>query len=74
MTINYRLGFLGFFAHPDLTKEGGGTSGNYALYDMRKLPVGKREYCRLRRRPGADHRRRSVRRCGRDPVPCTLPR
>ena len=36
VTINYRLGFLGFFAHPDLTKEGGGTSGNYALYDMRK--------------------------------------
>ena len=28
VTINYRLGFLGFFAHPDLTKEGGGTSGN----------------------------------------------
>ena len=36
VTINYRLGFLGFFAHPDLTAEGGGTSGNYALYDMRK--------------------------------------
>ena len=35
-TINYRLGFLGFFAHPDLTAEAGGTSGNYALYDMRK--------------------------------------
>lgn len=36
VTINYRLGFLGFFAHPDLTREAGGTSGNYALYDMRK--------------------------------------
>ena len=36
VTINYRLGFLGFFAHPDLTAEAGGTSGNYALYDMRK--------------------------------------
>jgi len=36
VTINYRLGFYGFFAHPDLTVEGGGTSGNYALYDMRK--------------------------------------
>ena len=35
VTINYRLGFFGFFAHPDLTKEAG-TSGNYALYDMRK--------------------------------------
>ena len=36
VTINYRLGFLGFFAHPELTREAGGTSGNYALYDMRK--------------------------------------
>ncbi len=36
VTINYRLGFFGFFAHPDLTEEAGGTSGNYALYDMRK--------------------------------------
>jgi para-nitrobenzyl esterase len=36
VTINYRLGFFGFFAHPELTKEEGGTSGNYALYDMRK--------------------------------------
>ena len=36
VTSNYRLGFWGFFAHPDLTAEAGGTSGNYALYDMRK--------------------------------------
>ena len=36
VTINYRLGFYGFFAHPELTKEANGTSGNYALYDMRK--------------------------------------
>ncbi|MBO4825465.1 MAG: carboxylesterase family protein, partial [Lachnospiraceae bacterium] len=36
VTINYRLGFYGFFAHPDLTAEASGTSGNYALYDMRK--------------------------------------
>ncbi len=35
VTINYRLGFYGFFAHPELTEEAGGTSGNYALYDMR---------------------------------------
>ena len=34
VTINYRLGFFGFFAHPDLTKEGNGTSGNYALFDI----------------------------------------
>lgn len=36
VTINYRLGFFGFFAHPELTEEADGTSGNYALYDMRK--------------------------------------
>ena len=36
VTINYRLGFFGFFAHPELTAEGGGTSGNYALYDIRQ--------------------------------------
>ena len=36
VTINYRLGFFGFFAHPDLTEEGDGTSGNYAFYDIRK--------------------------------------
>lgn len=36
VTINYRLGFYGFFSHPELTEEAGGTSGNYALYDMRK--------------------------------------
>lgn len=36
VTINYRLGLFGFFAHPELTKEGNGTSGNYGLYDVRK--------------------------------------
>lgn len=36
VTINYRLGFFGFFAHPELTEEGGGTSGNYALFDIVK--------------------------------------
>ncbi|MCF0115945.1 MAG: carboxylesterase family protein [Erysipelotrichaceae bacterium] len=35
VTINYRLGFYGFFCHPELTEEGNGTCGNYALYDMR---------------------------------------
>jgi len=32
--VNYRLGALGFLAHPELSAEGGGSSGNYALYDM----------------------------------------
>jgi para-nitrobenzyl esterase len=34
VTFNYRLGAMGFFAHPALTAEGGGTSGNYGLMDM----------------------------------------
>jgi para-nitrobenzyl esterase len=33
VTMNYRLGALGFLAHPELTAEGGGRSGNYALLD-----------------------------------------
>ncbi|MCH7959792.1 MAG: carboxylesterase family protein [Candidatus Hydrogenedentes bacterium] len=35
VTINYRLGPLGFLAHPDLTAESEhGVSGNYAILDM----------------------------------------
>ncbi|HKF46603.1 MAG TPA: carboxylesterase family protein [Terracidiphilus sp.] len=35
VTINYRLGIFGFFAHPDLTAESAHhTSGNYALLDQ----------------------------------------
>ncbi len=34
VTLNYRLGPLGFLAHPSLTQEGGGTSGNYGLLDQ----------------------------------------
>ena len=34
VTINYRLGSLGFFAHPDLAKEAGHSgSGNYGMMD-----------------------------------------
>jgi len=40
VTINYRLGFFGFFAHPDLRKENPhGTAGNYAFLDMRKAAM-----------------------------------
>jgi para-nitrobenzyl esterase len=35
VAINYRLGALGFLAHPALTAEGGGTSGNYGIEDQR---------------------------------------
>lgn len=35
VSINYRLGPLGFFAHPSLTKEArGGATGNYGLMDQ----------------------------------------
>src|SRR5580698_1915483 len=35
VTINYRLGSLGFFSHPELTKESDrNASGNYALMDQ----------------------------------------
>jgi para-nitrobenzyl esterase len=33
VTFNYRVGPLGFLAHPELTQEGG-TSGNYGLLDQ----------------------------------------
>jgi len=35
VAINYRLGPLGFLAHPALTEEGNGTSGNYGIEDQR---------------------------------------
>jgi len=36
LTVNYRLGVFGFFAHPELTKESPNrASGNYALFDQR---------------------------------------
>ena len=35
VSINYRVGLFGFFAHPDLTKESGHhASGNYGLMDQ----------------------------------------
>ncbi|MBX7125371.1 MAG: carboxylesterase family protein [Cyclobacteriaceae bacterium] len=35
VTVNYRLGVFGFFAHPELSKESGqGASGNYGLMDQ----------------------------------------
>ena len=34
VTINYRLGILGFFATDELAKEGNGSAGNYGLRDM----------------------------------------
>ncbi len=34
VSINYRVGAFGFMAHPGLTKEGNGSSGNYGLMDQ----------------------------------------
>lgn len=34
VSINYRVGALGFMAHPELTQEGIGSSGNYGLMDQ----------------------------------------
>ncbi len=34
VTINYRLGAMGFLAHPWLSKEQGGVSGNYGILDQ----------------------------------------
>jgi para-nitrobenzyl esterase len=34
VTINYRLGALGFLAHPALTAQAGGPSGDYGLMDQ----------------------------------------
>lgn len=34
VNFNFRIGLLGFMAHPDLTREQGGHSGNYAYLDQ----------------------------------------
>ena len=34
VSINYRLGVLGYLAHPELSREGQGVSGNYGLLDQ----------------------------------------
>jgi para-nitrobenzyl esterase len=34
VSIAYRVGALGFLAHPELSREGGGLSGNYGLRDQ----------------------------------------
>jgi para-nitrobenzyl esterase len=34
VNLNYRVGILGFMAHPELTEEQGGHSGNYAYLDQ----------------------------------------
>jgi para-nitrobenzyl esterase len=36
VTVNYRLGMLGFLAHPALAESAGGPSGNYGLMDQQE--------------------------------------
>ncbi len=36
VTVNYRIGALGFLAHPALSAEGGGSSSNYGLMDQQQ--------------------------------------
>jgi para-nitrobenzyl esterase len=34
VNLAHRVGIMGFFAHTELSKEGGGASGNYGLMDQ----------------------------------------
>jgi len=47
VTVNYRVGVLGFLAHPELTQESGHhSSGNYALLDqIAALRWVQKEHC-----------------------------
>ena len=55
LTVNYRLGVFGFFAHPELTKESPHhASGNYALLDRLRRCSGSRT---TSRRSAATRRR-----------------
>ena len=39
VNVNYRVGSLGFMAHPELTAEQGGASGNYGLGGLNKVII-----------------------------------
>ena len=61
VTINYRLGALGFLAHPALASRPGGPSGNYGLMDQQAaLRWVQDNIRRVRRRPGQRHHRGPV--------------
>ena len=62
VTVNYRLGALGFLAHPALASRPGGPSGNYGLMDQQAaLRWVQRNIRRVRRRPAQHHHRRANR-------------
>ena len=61
VTINYRLGALGFLAHPALASRPGGPAGNYGLMDQQAaLRWVQRNIARVRRRPAQRDDRRPV--------------
>ena len=60
VSVAYRLGAFGFMAHPELTAEQGGHSGNYGLLGPdRRIAVGEAQHRRVRWRsePRHDFRR-----------------
>ena len=63
VTINYRLGVLGFLAHPALSAESRrNISGNYGLLDqIAGAALGEAQHRGLRRRSGERHHRRRIR-------------
>ena len=49
VTVNYRLGALGFLAHPALAESPGGPTGNYGLMDQQaSLQLGTAQYREVR--------------------------
>ncbi len=62
VTFNYRLGSLGFFAHPELAKESGPQRLRQLRDDGRdrRAAVGEAEHRRVRRRSEQRHRGRRV--------------
>ena len=74
VTLNYRLGVLGFLATPELSAESEhGVSGNYGLLDqIAALRWVQPQHRRLRRRPGPRDDRGPVRRRRLRPGPGVL--
>ena len=71
VTINYRLGALGFLAHPAFADRPGGSSGNYGLMDQQ---AALRWVQRNIRKFGGEPQRHNRRRIGRRPGRALPPR
>ena len=57
VSMNYRLGIFGFFAHPELADENDhNATGNYGLMDqVAALALGQAQHRRIRRRSRQRH-------------------